>query len=65
MTPASFVGRGDETEEQLSAVVVEGCEADLVDEDESALRTSSNHPTDRVVGESAGQAPALGHMPFR
>jgi hypothetical protein len=48
-----FVGGGDEPEEQLGTVVVEGCEADLVDQDEVGFEDGLDDPSDGVVGEAA------------
>jgi hypothetical protein len=50
---ASFVGGGDEAEEELGGVVVEGREADLVDEDEVGAQDGLDDSADGVVGEAA------------
>jgi hypothetical protein len=50
---ASFVGAGDEPEEQLGAGVVEGGEADLVDEDEVGAQDLFDDAADAVVGDAA------------
>ena len=50
---SSFVGGGNEPEEQLGAVVVERGEADLVDEDEVGFEDCLDDAADGVVGESA------------
>jgi hypothetical protein len=50
---SSFVGAGDEPEEQSGVVVVERREADLVDEDEVCLEDGFDDAADGVVGEAA------------
>jgi len=50
---ASFVGGGDEPEEQLGAGVVERGEPDFVDEDEIGAEDVLDDPADAVVGEAA------------
>lgn len=48
-----LVGGGDEPEEQLGAGVVQGCEADLVDEDDVVGQEPLDDPPDGVVGQAA------------
>lgn len=50
---ASFVGGGDEPEEQLGPVVVERSEPDLVDQDQVGFEDRLDDPADGVVGEAA------------
>lgn len=50
---AFLVGAGDEPEEQLGSRVLEGREADFVDEDEVGSQGGLDDPADAVVGEAA------------
>jgi len=47
---SAFVGGGDEPEEQLGAGVVQGREADLVDQDEVVAQQGLDGFPDGVVG---------------
>jgi hypothetical protein len=49
----ALVGRGDEPEQQLGAGVVQGREAELVDEDEVVAEQRVDDPSDAVVREAA------------
>ena len=50
---SSFVGGGDDAEQQLCAGVVERCEADLVDQDQLVAKQGVDYCADAVVGEAA------------
>src|SRR5438876_548747 len=50
---APLVGGGDEAEEELGAGVVQGREAQLVDDDEVVLEQTGDDAADRVVGHAA------------
>jgi len=47
---AAFVGGGDEPEQQLAAGAVQGCEPDLVDDDQVVTLDAFDEPADAVVG---------------
>ena len=50
---AALVGGGDEAEQELGAGVVEGREAQVVDDDEVGPQQALDEPADGVVGEPA------------
>ena len=50
---SSFVGGGDDPEQELAAGVVEGCEADLVDDDQVVAAHGFDGFADGVVGDGA------------
>ena len=50
---ASFVGGGDEPEQELGASVIEGREAELIDNDELAAQQGLDDAADAVVGQAA------------
>ena len=50
---AAFVAGGDEPEQQLGAGVVQGCKAELVEQDEVVAQQGVDDLADGVVGQSS------------
>ena len=68
---AVLVGGGHEAEEQVAAGVVQGREAEVVDDDEVVAQEALDDPADRVVGEAAVErldergGRQIAHLPAR
>ena len=50
---AAFVGGGDDAEQQLGGGVVQGREADFIDDDQVVAEQVLDDPADGVVGQAA------------